>query len=354
MCAYLEQLGAMTALRVVFATMTLALGLFIPWVAMAHINVSHPLRIALGCASGIAGAAMTVMWATRVPTKRQSLAFVAVTQILTTLAVVPQPQPLSGLIGCLAFANLAAYIGFFHCAPAMLINFLFTVGCVGILTVRIAIAGQLGLALSAFCAYLGLNILFPLINQVAVHHMGKDAVSAETDPLTGLLNRRGFEIKTGELLAARSAADVDADVVAIAIDLDRFKTLNDTLGHAYGDRALVEVATTLRANTRETAILARVGGDEFVIVDILDAQQLPVLAQRLSDAVGALPHPITASVGTTVYALQDLSANPRSTVQTLVKAADTAMYAAKRAGGNHIRSAHIDTPHTSRKSTRPD
>ena len=119
------------------------------------------------------------------------------------------------------------------------------------------------------------------------------------------------------------------------VDLDRFKAVNDKLGHDMGDAVLVEVASRLTVSVRPGDTVARIGGDEFVILcpDLPDASLADDLAQRLITAVsepmtlGAETRVMTASVGLV------LVHRPLDTDQIL-RAADAAMYRAKRAGGN--------------------
>ena len=118
------------------------------------------------------------------------------------------------------------------------------------------------------------------------------------------------------------------------VDLDRFKEVNDSLGHAYGDRLLVEVARCLRAGARETDIVARVGGDEFVILLAdLDVQEAPRLAQTVVDRIATvLSEPLAidpvelrveASIGVAIYPTDSRDA------KGLLAIADAAMYADK-------------------------
>lgn len=121
------------------------------------------------------------------------------------------------------------------------------------------------------------------------------------------------------------------------IDLDNFKALNDNHGHSAGDEALVQVAQALRANTRDTAVIARSGGEEFLIADTSSALDPTPLAQRICDAVAALPALVTASVGTACAPLDDVyDGTHQPLIDHLVTAADAAMYRAKRNGGNRF------------------
>lgn len=100
--------------------------------------------------------------------------------------------------------------------------------------------------------------------------------AAERDPLTLLPNRRALESRYAAMMAERSAAATGAAL--LLIDLDRFKALNDSLGHRYGDLLLIEVAARLRRCVRDTDLVVRLGGDEFVVLlDGLPAGHAPAL-----------------------------------------------------------------------------
>jgi diguanylate cyclase (GGDEF)-like protein len=155
--------------------------------------------------------------------------------------------------------------------------------------------------------------------------------ASSTDALTGLLNRRGFlEHATSQLDAARRQRQ---DCVLFYLDCDDFKSINDTHGHAVGDRALQEVARALRLSVRETDLVSRLGGDEFTIL-ALDAigQCADTIRSRIAerlDAVnnsGALPSPLAVSVGR-VY----VPASNTQPLTELLEAADRDLFLSKRA-----------------------
>jgi diguanylate cyclase (GGDEF)-like protein/PAS domain S-box-containing protein len=159
---------------------------------------------------------------------------------------------------------------------------------------------------------------------------------AYQDTLTGLINR--FSLKS-QLEQALHRAHRERRVLAVVfLDLDRFKTINDTLGHAMGDRLLVEVARRLRDHVRDSDIVARLGGDEFVVVltEVEDATAVARVADKLLQAL-AQPYRIgdkdlhsAASLGLALYP------NDGEDGEALMKNADTAMYHAKSLGRNNV------------------
>jgi diguanylate cyclase len=181
------------------------------------------------------------------------------------------------------------------------------------------------------------NIAVPFGFQILVRALGMDLVNADRDPLTGLLNRRAFYDRTSQLVVAHGYTD--SHLVVAMIDLDRFKILNDTEGHAAGDRVLIAVGQALRDHTRPSAVVGRVGGEEFVVADVFVDPRRAVLGKRLCDAVAALPYPITASVGIASARCDRFveRLDPGMLITALIASADGAMYEAKRSGGNESR-----------------
>lgn len=158
-------------------------------------------------------------------------------------------------------------------------------------------------------------------------------VQAERDGLTGLANRPAFRAHVGEMLAL--ADHTGRTVSVVYVDLNGFKTVNDTLGHAAGDELLVEVGRRMRYGLRADDFPTRLGGDEFALVCLDDqagsvGDRLARRIQALFDApfpVGGKELPVRAAVGWANTTDLDASSS-----DALVGAADRAMYAAKRAG----------------------
>lgn len=152
------------------------------------------------------------------------------------------------------------------------------------------------------------------------------------DPVTNLLNRTGLR---DHLARTIKEAGRPGLTPVFFFDLDRFKTINDTLGHVVGDQLIVEIAHRLASQLRPGEVLARTGGDEFIIVTppMPDRTNVSMRARQLLDAFSApftvaeLEHTISASMGISVYPMDAQEPD------ALLRSADVAMYAAKGRGG---------------------
>ncbi len=160
-------------------------------------------------------------------------------------------------------------------------------------------------------------------------------VQARTDPLTGLVNRAELYRCFQALLSGRDhgghRAGDDAEIGVLYGDLDGFKEVNDRYGHAAGDQLLIDVAEALRGSVRQVDMVARVGGDEFVVVcpELDSPDTLVRIMGRISRAVGAIDArglPVRISLGAALAA-------PGLRADDVVRLADEAMYRAKRARG---------------------
>lgn len=144
------------------------------------------------------------------------------------------------------------------------------------------------------------------------------------DPLTGVLNRRGFEVELERALAFSRRYGTGAALAFF--DIDRFKGINDRFGHAAGDLALVHVATALARNTRRSDIVARIGGDEFIVLlwtaGEADAAAKAERVREIIERQEAGRPDVAISVGVTVLRTED-------TAETALTRADAAMYADK-------------------------
>ncbi|HEY8822923.1 MAG TPA: sensor domain-containing diguanylate cyclase [Dermatophilaceae bacterium] len=159
------------------------------------------------------------------------------------------------------------------------------------------------------------------------------ATQARTDPLTGAANRRSWDEEMDrELARARRTGD---PLTVALIDMDHFKAYNDTHGHVAGDVLLRDLVTAIRAELRTGDVIARWGGEEFVLaLPGCDLEQAQTIASRLLRVV---PSGQTASIGLTQARTQD---NPRA----LIERADRALYSAKDGGRNQVKAFQTPPP----------
>lgn len=168
---------------------------------------------------------------------------------------------------------------------------------------------------------------------------------AHQDPLTKIANRRVIW-ERGEHWTARADGQ-NTTMAVLTIDVDHFKAINDTWGHDVGDQALVAIANALSAHVRNHDLLARVGGEEFMML-ISPADELAVkdIAERLRRAVQE--HPITLQSGEKLVCAisigYSVSARGLSNWHEMVVAADQALYAAKHGGRNRVMGAGSFSP----------
>jgi diguanylate cyclase (GGDEF)-like protein/PAS domain S-box-containing protein len=176
---------------------------------------------------------------------------------------------------------------------------------------------------------------------------------AERDPLTGVHNRRSFVHALGECLRRLRSRGrrTTSDHALLLIDLDGFKHVNDTCGHAGGDAVLVAVAAGIRERTRAADTVGRLGGDEFVaLLELRDAASAAAIAQEIIDrvkeaalSVAGAP-PVSASIGV-------VHLNPACSAQRTLAQADRAMYEAKRTGKARFVDAGPCTPEAAPQET---
>jgi diguanylate cyclase (GGDEF)-like protein len=283
--------------------------------------------------------ALAVLWAYRWPTQRQSVGYALSVLTCTAIVCLSYSDRLFGLLGCMSFAVLGGYIAFFHSARLLVVN-LVVASCTAV-TLTIMLAAESGDLVRAVCAFVQIAVALgsvPFATNAMVQYLGVDVRYSDVDPLCGLLNRRAFYRATSVLAAAHTGRMADRCLAVTMVDLDHFKNLNDKHGHAVGDRALIAIADVLRDNTDQGAVVARVGGEEFLIADLVrEARICTQQAERLRSAIASTVFGITASVGVASTPFRHASVLRRDVIDDLIKTADGAMYDAKRAGGNQTR-----------------
>jgi diguanylate cyclase (GGDEF)-like protein len=167
------------------------------------------------------------------------------------------------------------------------------------------------------------------------HRLTQEEESARRDALTGMYNRRCLDSELPMFIERAKA--LGAGLALVALDLDHFKPVNDTLGHAAGDAVLRGVGDVFRDTLRKTDLSCRVGGDEFIflIADVSE-EDARACAEKVREAIGSMPHPgnddgirCTATLGGTLYHSDD-------TPDSFKNRADEALYEAKRGGRNQV------------------
>ncbi|TRW82811.1 GGDEF domain-containing protein [Mycolicibacterium sp. 018/SC-01/001] len=279
-------------------------------------------------------AVVAAVYARRWPTRRQSAVFAMYGCVALAVTAVVQSDPHAGLLTCWAFVGLAAYVASAHSPRLLALAVGVALGTAAISAVRMGVDGDVPLGVATLLMSIGGLLTVPFGGQILTRLLWNDAVS--TDPLTGLTNRRGFR-RSAQAMIIDAARRGPGSFSMVVIDLDAFKRLNDTLGHAVGDRVLVDVAGRLRAACAPGTIAARVGGEEFVVARVCPPREMDMLARRLCAAIAANPWHVTASLGVAGVAVQEPGADTRTVIDRVFAAADMAMYEAKRAGGNQIR-----------------
>jgi diguanylate cyclase (GGDEF)-like protein len=160
-------------------------------------------------------------------------------------------------------------------------------------------------------------------------------MAAATDPLTGLLNRRGFFEAAGSLIAI-SRRNRMAPISVLAFDLDHFKAINDESGHATGDAVLQHFAKVARETLRATDIIGRMGGEEFVALLPSTAAEAAIAAERVRAAFAAASIVRNGRRIAATVSIGVASGSPATAIDLLITRADDALYRAKGNGRNRV------------------
>jgi diguanylate cyclase (GGDEF)-like protein len=287
-------------------------------------------------------AGMALVWLVCWPTRVQSQVFSVTGTVGIAVMCLIEIDPRSGMLGCAAFGGLAGYVAFFHSARLLVFTLGTALGTAVVCAVRIAVAGDASMAAAKLMVLSAGILAVPFCGQILVHWLSVDALKSSTDPLTGLRNRRGFYRSASKLLTIEQRP---LCLSVLMVDLDNFKGINDTYGHATGDRILVAVADNLRRISGDTTLIARVGGEEFLVAETIGTNEALQTAEAMRMAIAATPWGVTASLGVSGIRLSsEHDTLSRQTIERLVETADAAMYEAKRAGGNQVRHADIPVP----------
>ncbi|ATL71409.1 GGDEF domain-containing protein [Nocardia terpenica] len=324
--------------------------------AVAQGDVSGPLGWQGGIEAAVAGAWTLRWWLLPWPREIESLVWIALFDLDTTANDLLAHDRVIAVLGIVLLMAMGGYVTVFHGPRVLALHVGWSMLAAVVLGVVIATGylpntgrepeatGQwyrdVALALAIVLVMLVVvGVILPFV-QLCHWIVRVDALS---DPLTKLLNRRGLD----SYVAAHVGRCGRRSAYVATVDLDRFKTVNDTFGHPFGDEALVHTAQRLRQVADIEALVARTGGEEFVVVGYLTEDPIAV-GERLRRAVETmpgLPVTITASVGVAVSdASQSNTEYTEATFQRLLHRSDSAMYRAKRLGGNTVVIADRDEP----------
>ncbi|MGY0195232.1 diguanylate cyclase domain-containing protein [Leptothrix sp. BB-4] len=264
-------------------------------------------------------------------------AFLVVDPLVTVLALMAAPTMLAPL-------NMFLMVQIVRCGIRYGVRTLWLTWAVSLLAsaALMPLSNFWTMAQPLTLSHIAMLVITPLLFAplIASLHRATDDLrqAATSDPLTGLANRRMLGT---HLQGARQRSRREQTALALILfDLDRFKTVNDAYGHAKGDELLLRVTAALKGRLRGSDFLARIGGDEFVLLleglDETHARlQAGLMAQKIVGLVEAVSReccpdlPVSASVGVHTWSADDPDGGDEN---VLIDHADRAMYAAKRAG----------------------
>lgn len=285
---------------------------------------------------GVIGLLFAGRWLAGWPSYRQSKIIVVILNAsvaVTCLLYVLEDKPVTAT---LAFALTASYVACVHTLPHLSVVLALATVPIVLRMVIVAMSGDLADGLADGMLRLASVIVVPMTIRTLVQLLGDTAVVSDIDPLTELANRRGL-VRAVRQLVATGVAEGRTSVSLTMIDIDDFKTINDTHGHATGDHVLVALARTLRRVCPPETVIARIGGEEFAIVALGDTAAAVEIAERLRAEFDSTQAYFTASYGIAGTALRHrTNVDAIEFTEHLLGVADRAMYIAKRAGGDRI------------------
>ncbi|ORI26155.1 diguanylate cyclase [Rhodococcus sp. 1168] len=341
---YLVDRGLMRSTRVAVVVTLLVIGVQPLLFRLGESAPSEPhlMAMAIVIATVDAGWAVLLWRAQPWLDVRLSLCFVTTSCIFLGEAALTMPGPLLGLAACSSYAAILGYVVFFHGSRVFAFAMASAVAVVTIIAVREITDGTALIQVIAIATtVLAVISTVPVMTLMLMGILTVDAEASEFDSLTGTLNRRGLhrEIR-------RPGSEDGTIVVVYLLDLDGFKSVNDTHGHEAGDAVLVAVSRAL-SEAMPDASVARVGGEEFVVLERLVAgRSLDLTRQaellRTVVRVSSQP-PVTASVGISLSVPLPSShaTDPTLLLNRLIATADEAMYTAKKAGGDRTHVGNV-------------
>lgn len=273
-------------------------------------------------------------------TRATSAAFVVCADLLVPAFALSVTPSFAALPVLTVFATIGLYVATFHQRRMFIVHQSWVVAAVIAITARASLDAVDAAGVLVYAALVAV-VLFtaPLVAWLVLDRLRSDAEAAVYDPLTGVHNHRGG-VRAAPLLF-RHARILRATVTAAVIDIDAFKSINDTYGHHVGDFTLEMVAQSLRRHFPSPDVVIRTGGEEFAVLAVGVADDLTSRLRAFThDPALRLPDDtdrwVTYSIGTAELPAGHSHTNPAAVVTSLMQRADAAMYISKRAGGNRI------------------
>lgn len=294
-------------------------------------NVAGPaLVLAIAASSTLLGVWWIVgPW----PTERQSIAFAVYADLAVVAVMACYQDAFIAMPGLALLATNGIYIVVVHGPRALLLHLAFTAVVLGVWFGWAVAQATMPLSVVAVRLLVLLPLsAVPVIVQSYLLALRMGAVDSMHDPLTRLYNRRGLEVHVDDLVTPGGT-----HLGVLAVDIDKFKAINDGHGHDVGDRVLVAVADAARdavAAVGVRSVTARTGGEEFVVVLDGGPESVRRVAKLLHLMVSRCETPAvpTVSIGAATAPLGD--GDVGALVRDLIERADAAMYRAKHLGGN--------------------
>lgn len=279
----------------------------------------------------------TLAWAARWvllpwPNARASAWLVAAFDLLMTVRALLFGDPNLAMPAISALLCVGCYVVFFHGPRLHLAHMVWcTAAVLGIDVWLAASTPEYGLRVAASWAVVALAVAVLILPslQFGFWLLQGSSIQSLNDPLTELTNRRGLALAVSRL-NERSVAWLG--LCALLIDIDGFKRINDDFGHAAGDEVLIRTSRRIRASVGPNAVVARWGGEEFLVLErISSLRAAEIIAERIRAAVSEPGVPtVTVSIGVAICDTVD------SGVEKVISVADWAMYEAKAQGGNQV------------------
>jgi diguanylate cyclase (GGDEF)-like protein len=267
------------------------------------------------------------------PSARLAAVLFAFADIGIAIATGLHADPLAALSTTPLFAMPGAFVIFFHGPRVNAVHMAFATATILTTATWLALSDRpdaVPVAIAKAVIALTITVgIFPFV-QFGFWLIRSNSIESLTDPLTELANRRGLANYLDRKLD--TLATSSKPLCAFVIDLDGFKNINDIYGHKIGDTVIARTAEQIRVAVGPSAFVARTGGEEFVVLDLLDLNAAAGIAESVRAAIEAPETPkATASIGVAVGQIANLAE-----FEMLHACADETMYAAKRDGGNRI------------------